>query len=121
MKYFDRVEFQCKHCGNLPEGGMDKLLLERLDELRERYGHPIYVSSAYRCPYWNRLNGGTTNSQHLLGKAADLWVQGDYHTFYNLVIDSRLFDAVGYYPEQEFVHVDVRDGGESPNYYRWNG
>ena len=43
----------------------------------------------------------------------------DYQTFYNLVVQSRLFDGVGYYPYDEFVHVDVRDNGKNPNLYMW--
>ena len=27
------------------------------------------------------------------------------------------FDGVGIY--EDFVHVDCRDGGTNPNYYRW--
>lgn len=43
-----------------------------LDPLREAYGHPIYVNSGYRSPTLNRAVGGTRNSQHLRGQAADI-------------------------------------------------
>lgn len=43
-----------------------------LDPLRTAYGKPIKVSSGYRCEKLNRLVGGVTNSDHLLGMAADL-------------------------------------------------
>lgn len=119
MKYFSMNEFACKHCGELPSNGMSQVLLDRLDQLRAMYGLPIYVSCGYRCPYHNAEVGGVSNSQHVLGTAADIYVDGDYQTFYNLVINSGLFDGVGYYPDSEFVHVDVRDGGTNPNYYRW--
>ncbi|WP_155851737.1 hypothetical protein [Anaerovibrio lipolyticus] len=29
------------------------------------------------------------------------------------------FDGIGMYFDDEFVHVDVRDNGNSPGYYRW--
>lgn len=119
MKYFDMSEFACKHCGQLPPNGMNPVLLERLDNLREMYGYPIYISSAYRCPTHNAEVGGVSNSQHVLGNAADIYVDGDYQSFYDLVLNSQLFDGVGYYPDSQFVHVDVRDNGNNPNYYRW--
>lgn len=119
MKYFTLDEFRCRHCGGLPANGMNPVLLERLDKLREMYGYPIYVTSAWRCPEHNIAVGGVLNSQHVLGNAADICVAGDYQTFYNLVINSRLFDGVGYYPYDEFVHIDTRSNGNNPNYYRW--
>lgn len=119
MKYFSLDEFRCKHCGELPENGMSTVLLERLDKLREIYGYPIMVSCGYRCPKHNADVGGVSNSQHVLGTASDIYVNGDYEYFYRLVLRSKLFDGVGYYPYDEFVHVDVRDNGVNPNYYQW--
>jgi len=43
-----------------------------LDPLRERYGHPIYVTSGYRCPKLNNAVNGAPNSQHMRGEAADI-------------------------------------------------
>lgn len=119
MKHFTLDEFACNCCGELPEDGMNPVLLEALDELREEYGHPIYVSCGYRCPKHNAEVGGVSNSQHLLGNAADIWVDGDYETFYELARDIELFDGIGHYPYDEFVHVDQRDDGCNPNYYQW--
>lgn len=118
-KYFDDSEFVCHCCGELPAGGMNEELVRRLDMLREQYGHPIYTSSAYRCPVHNRAVGGVSNSRHTFGDACDIYVDGDYNTFYRLVIATKLFDSVGYYPNREFVHVDLRNGGTTPNEYTW--
>lgn len=115
-KYFDIEEFACECCGSVE---INPLLLEKLDYLRGIYGYPIYVSSGYRCEDHNEEIGGEPNSQHLLGNAADIYVDGDYEEFYRRVRAANSFDGVGYYPSQEFVHVDVRDGGENPNYYLW--
>ena len=119
MKYFVLEEFACKHCGALPANGMSAELLTKVDLLRQMYGRPIYVNSGYRCQYWNMVNGGVPNSQHRLGTAADLVVDGDYEEFYQLVVNSNLFSGVGYYPpgRGEFVHVDCRPG--EPNEYQW--
>lgn len=48
------------------------LITNCLDPLREAYGKPIRVSSGYRCAELNKAIGGTKNSQHLKGQAADL-------------------------------------------------
>ena len=46
--------------------------IEQLDELRRLYGHPIIITSGYRCPELNKAVGGKPNSQHVKGQAADL-------------------------------------------------
>lgn len=43
-----------------------------LDPLREIYGKPIIVTSAYRSQKLNQAVGGSKTSQHLLGQAADI-------------------------------------------------
>jgi len=43
-----------------------------LDPLRELYGHPIDVTSGYRCPKLNNAVNGAPNSQHMRGEAADI-------------------------------------------------
>lgn len=47
-------------------------LADYLDNIREKLGKPILVSSGYRCPVLNKAVGGVTNSQHQKGLAADL-------------------------------------------------
>lgn len=119
MNYFSIDEFRCKHCGELPDGGMNQILLDKLDDMREKIGMPIIVSCGYRCPEHNAEVGGVANSQHIYGNAADIYVNG-------LSVDELAdycvaegFDGIGRYYNSSFVHVDVRDNGESPNGYTW--
>lgn len=48
------------------------LVMKVLDPLRERYGKPITVNSAYRSPFINQKVGGAESSQHVKGQAADI-------------------------------------------------
>jgi hypothetical protein len=43
-----------------------------LEPVEARLVCDLYILSGYRCPTLNRLLGGTADSQHLLGEAADI-------------------------------------------------
>ena len=130
-EYFQDEELEC-HCGrhnpNNTANVINPILLERLDRLRELWGKPINVSCAVRCREHNREVGGVDNSQHVLGNAADVYIGSqternskEYHIFYGFILGTELFDGVGYYPDSEFVHVDVRNNGHTPNAFTWQG
>ena len=48
-----------------------RMLAAGLDEVRRLLGHPLQISSGYRCPALNESVGGTARSQHCQGLAAD--------------------------------------------------
>ena len=48
-----------------------------LEPLRQAFAQPIVINSGYRTPELNRAVGGSPNSQHLKGQAADLRWHGD--------------------------------------------
>lgn len=54
------------------EENLDRLIVELLDPIRERWGKPLTVSSGYRCPMLNSMVGGSKTSAHMSGLAADL-------------------------------------------------
>lgn len=82
MKYFTLQELtrsetaESLGINNTPDAAVVvhlKELTERLlDPLREAFGHPIIVTSGYRCPELNKAVGGSPTSAHLQGYAADL-------------------------------------------------
>lgn len=128
-KYFDESEFACK-CSNhgFHDDGtpcldhvIDKRLVDLLDAIRERLGVPVYILSGYRCPTHNAEVGGVSNSQHVLGMAADITYDGiDVDYLANLAEEcaSEVLGegiGIGRYYYQDFVHVDVR-GYDA----RWN-
>lgn len=47
-------------------------LMEVLDDIREKWGGPIRVTSGFRAPQVNAAVGGSKTSAHLRGFAADL-------------------------------------------------
>lgn len=48
------------------------LLAVYLEQVRVVLGQPVSVRSGYRCPTLNRAVGGSKNSQHMTGMAADI-------------------------------------------------
>ena len=82
MKYFTISELiysataKAKGIDNTPNleqmSNLRALCINVLDKVREKYGHPITVSSGFRSPALNAAVGGVSTSQHLTGCAADL-------------------------------------------------
>ena len=103
---FNLREFECRHCGVVK---LDGHLLEKLQDLRERIGRPLIVTSGYRCAEHNAAVGGVADSQHVQGTAADLRLPRGmvFQDFLRECIAGG-FNFVQGYPNQGFVHVDVR-------------
>lgn len=87
MKYFTineltrSVTAATKGINNAPgvavKANLEALVDNVLDPLRSSWGHPIIVSSGYRCPELNKAIGGAVNSQHIKGQAADITTLSD--------------------------------------------
>lgn len=71
---FSLHEFTCK-CG-CGKNGVSMRLVVDLQTLRDRFNKPIKVTSGVRCEKHNRNVGGSPRSQHLLGHAADIRING---------------------------------------------
>lgn len=56
---------------------LTKLCVRVLQPLRSHFGEPVIISSGYRCPDLNKAVGGVSNSQHMKGQAADIYLGGD--------------------------------------------
>lgn len=52
------------------------IVINRLEIIRERFGIPIFITSALRPGTYNQLIGGADDSQHKIGLAVDFIVQG---------------------------------------------
>ena len=73
---------------------------------------PFQIVSAYRSPKTNAMlrsksHGVAENSQHVLGKAIDVHVEGvALHHLRDAALDLGA-GGVGYYPVSNFVHIDT--------------
>jgi uncharacterized protein YcbK (DUF882 family) len=99
---------------NGEEHPMDPRLFDTLHAISDRLdtNRPFQVISGYRSPHTNamlheRSSGVAEHSQHMLGKAIDVRVEGVQLSYlHGAALDVRA-GGVGYYPVSNFVHVDV--------------
>jgi len=120
-KNFKISEFKCK--GNL-KGCECKMtadvknniikVADQLQILRDKINKPIKINSAYRCADYNdNIVKGAKHSQHKLGKAVDIVVDGmtpnEVHKLVCEMIElgQLNFGGVGKY--NTFTHLDIRD------------
>ena len=111
-------EFRCRD-------GTDTVLIDEglvvlLQCIREHFGKPVYITSGYRTAAHNAAVGGSKSSQHLLGRAADLHVEGvpvaAVAAYAENLLPSR--GGIGRYPKDAahpkrstgWVHIDTRAG-----------
>ena len=89
-------------------------LAKVLDEFRERVGHPIVLTSAYRSPAYNQAIGGAKASQHKEFRAVDFVVKGsgtgprDWAAILDKMRREENFFKGGLHAYNSFVHVDTR-------------
>ena len=102
---------------------VDETLTVVLQCIRERFGKPVTITSGYRTAAHNAAVGGAKSSQHLLGRAADIRVQGVSVEDVAAYAESLMPDwgGEGRYPEKAgratgWVHVDTR-----ADKARWRG
>ena len=95
---------------------IDSELVTVLQKIRTYFGKSVTITSAYRTPTKNKAVGGTTYSQHLYGKAADIKVSGVSPKKVASYVEKLMPKSGGIGVYSSFVHVDVRSAKA-----RWNG
>lgn len=114
-------EFRCRDGSDAIM--VDEALTVLLQAIREHFNKPITITSGYRTAAHNAAVGGAKSSQHLLGRAADIQVQGvsveDVAAYAEALMPD--WGGVGRYPVKAgrakgWVHVDTRASKS-----RWTG
>ena len=97
---------------------MENLILlceDLLEPIREHFKLPVQVNSGYRCFTVNEAAGGSKNSQHMNGAAADICIPGvDIAKVWEWIVNRsglRWHQAI-YYPKHSFIHVSLPTGHE---------
>jgi uncharacterized protein YcbK (DUF882 family) len=93
---------------------MDVRLIDLLNNLRQNLGVPdaFHIICGYRSPqtnaYLRKTNPGVAaNSLHLYGQAVDIRLPGVPLATLHRAALSLKAGGVGYYPQSDFIHVDV--------------
>jgi uncharacterized protein YcbK (DUF882 family) len=113
-EHFSRGEFRSSDGAHFPYEVKQNLqvLAEQLEVLREHFQKPITINSGYRSPKWNAKVGGAENSQHLLGKAADIVIDGvspdEVADAIEFLIDGGMMKQGGLGRYKDFTHYDIR-------------
>lgn len=111
---FKVSEFACKD-------GSDTVFISQglvtvLQKIRDHFAKPVIITSAYRNDAYNKKVGGAVYSQHLYGKAADIFIIGVSPATIAAYAEMIMPNTGGIGIYSSFVHVDVRTARA-----RWNG
>ncbi len=87
---------------------VDPKSLDALQKLRNMLGKPILITSAYRSAKHNAAVGGAPNSYHMKGMAFDCRMENQDPEEFVRLAKACGFNGIGYYPEQNFIHIDTR-------------
>lgn len=91
-------------------------LVDVLQKIRDHFGKPVNINSAYRTPAKNKQVGGASYSQHLYGTAADISIKGVSPKAVAEYAETLLPRTGGIGIYETFTHVDVRAARS-----RWKG
>ena len=109
-KNFHVREFKCK-AGSDPIF-IDDELVALLQKIRDHFGKAVNINSAFRTASHNaKQKKAAKYSQHLYGKAADIWIAGVSVDTLAAYVETLLpgKGGIGRYHADGFVHVDVRE------------
>tara|TARA_R110000850_G_scaffold6460_2_gene25200 strand:+ start:420 stop:827 length:408 start_codon:yes stop_codon:yes gene_type:complete len=87
-------------------------LANNLQVIRDYCGVPISINIAFRPVWWELKQGRSGNSQHCLGKAADIVIQGytpkDTYLLIEQLIGKGVVKDGGLGKYETFTHIDIR-------------
>lgn len=72
FRHFTYDEFDSPDAPGSGRAQMDTAFIRKLDNIRDRVGLPLFITSGYRTSAHNSTVGGAADSAHLRGLAADI-------------------------------------------------
>ena len=85
---------------------MQPAFLERLQELRNRFGKPMVITSGYRSPLHSIEVRKREPGTHAQGIACDIAIKGqDRYRFIKIAFELG-FTGIGV--DKHFIHLDIR-------------
>lgn len=102
---------------DLIRNNIKELVFHILQPLRDKFDVPIHINSGYRCLKLNAAIGGVASSQHVMGQAADIVVEGKKPIeVAEMIVEMGLpYDQLGLY--DTFVHVSVSSRQRNQIFY----
>tara|TARA_R100000700_G_C3174615_1_gene149290 strand:+ start:932 stop:1447 length:516 start_codon:yes stop_codon:yes gene_type:complete len=115
-KNFTSSEWQCKCCDDT---NVNPDFVAKIQELRDRCGFALPITSGVRCPKNNSVSNGHKNSAHLSTTpggacAVDLGVQSSVaRIVLQHALEMDCFDGIGISQRgSKFLHLDMKPRGE---------
>jgi hypothetical protein len=115
------------HIDNTPPAdaveNLRKLCINVLEPARQITQSMIHITSGYRCANVNDLVGGTKNSQHVKGQAADLRIYTQFYTnnlinaLMALPYDQLILEQSG---KMRWIHISYADKPRHQLLNFWN-
>jgi zinc D-Ala-D-Ala carboxypeptidase len=121
-KYFKWSEFDQPGYKGSGETYMNRDFVKLLDELRERCGFPLIITSGYRSPEYNSVVSTTgENGPHTTGRAVDIRCNGQ--TAYTILhhVFALGFTGIGIKQRDagRFIHIDTITNSPRPNVWTY--
>lgn len=92
---------------------LERLVINLLVPIRERFAVPMIITSGYRCEKVNKMIGGKDNSQHRKGEAVDFYFEGfgkkEMTAAFFEIAENFDFDQLIYYKKKGFIHISYTD------------
>lgn len=105
-KNFTDEEFKCPCCGEFVDSLPFRAFLAKLQEARTAARTPFVVTSGYRCPKHNEAVGGSLDSSHIRGLAADIRTS-DSRSRFRIVTGLIAAGLLRIGVAGTFIHVDM--------------
>lgn len=108
MKGNDKIYCPCG-CGQTLRESILEVVFFLDDEFKRKFGHELNLLSGIRCKNYNSKVGGSKNSAHILGIAADIESPTKKHTYSIVYNVMKTFNVkrIFLYESKKFIHIDL--------------